>query len=78
MRLAGTQKIRSPSGEWRLGGICDFSLPRVYGKHEVMDDPEVTLQEQIFHNAVREHIVSADCVELSVYNLCSPVSQCLV
>jgi hypothetical protein len=23
-----------------------------------MDDPEVTLQEQIFHNAVREHIVS--------------------
>lgn len=23
-----------------------------------MDDPEVTLQEQIFHNAVREHIIS--------------------
>ena len=77
MRLTGTQKIRTPSGEWRLGGICDFSLSRVYGKHEVMDDPEVTLQEQIFHNAVREHIVSADCVELSVFYVCVCRSACV-
>lgn len=47
-----------------------------------MDDPEVTLQEQIFHNAVREHIVSADYVELSVFYVCVfvavPESQCHV
>lgn len=51
-----------------------------------MDDPEVTLQEQIFHNAVREHIVSADwtvqcgvyacaiCVRLSVTLTVGPVT----